>query len=318
MLKLTSENLRMIGKAINDQFVNLKEDGSEVNVTLFKSDNFRISSTVDSYTLRLVGIEDTGISSWPAWIDAESERDTKITIPHKRTAELEFLLRKTYEDYISDPSQPQEDSLVAQLRVQVEVWSMSGEIMDQESQRGLIGEIMAVSRATAELGNDDAIIGWDETSNQLVDITNGEKWGIEAKSRAPTSESVRISSAAQLVREDPLLVLAVTEVSADNEGGMTLPEIAEEQLGAISDAVPTANTEELKRKIDSFHRVFSMRDYFQSRWEYGPTEFFEIESGSVPDSFGSGIPSGISISGYTLKLDIMTPSGSLTDILGKQ
>ena len=316
-MKLTSEHLRMIGKAINDQFNNLKEDGSEVNVTLFKSDNFRISSSSESYTLRLVGIEDTGISSWPAWIEAGSDSDTTITIPHKRTAELEFLLRKTYEDYSSDPSQPQEDSLIAQLRVQVQVWRMGGEIMDHDSQRGLIGEIMAVSRATSELGNDDAIIGWDETSNQLVDITNGEKWGIEAKSRAPTSESVRISSAAQLVRQDPLLVLAVTEVSADNEGGMTLPEIAEEQLAAISDAVPTANTEELKRKIDSFHRVFSMREYFLSRWEYGQTEFFEIEPSSVPDTFGSGIPTGISIPGYTLKLDLLTPSSCLMDILGK-
>ena len=187
-MKLTSENLRMIGKAINDQFVNLKEDGLEVNVTLFKSDNFRISSSSESYTLRLVGIEDTGISSWPAWIEVESASDTTITIPHKRTAELEFLLRKTYEDYSSDPSQPQEDSLIAQLSTGPSL--EDGEIMDHDSQRGLIGEIMAVSRATSELGNDEAIIGWDETSNQLVDITNGEKWGIEASpGHRPPSQS---------------------------------------------------------------------------------------------------------------------------------
>jgi len=316
-LKLTSDNLRTIGKAINDQFVNLKEDGAEVNVTLFKSDNFRISSTSESYTLRLVGIKDTGISSWPSWIESESGSDTTITIPHKRTAELEFLLRKTYEDYCSDPSQVQEDSLMAQLQVQVHVWRMGSEIIDHDSQRGLIGEIIAVSRATIELGNDDAILGWDETSNQLVDITNKKKWAIEAKSRSPSSESVRISSSDQLVRQDPALVLAVTEVSANNDGGATLPEIAEQQLAAISDAVPTANTEELKRKIDSFHRVFSMREYFLSRWEYGPTEFFEIEPGSVPDTFGSGIPTGISIPGYTLKLDLLTPSSGLMDILGK-
>ena len=62
-LKLTSEQLRKIGKAINDQFVNLKDDGAEVNVTLFKSDKLKISSISNNYTLRLVGVNETGISS---------------------------------------------------------------------------------------------------------------------------------------------------------------------------------------------------------------------------------------------------------------
>ena len=314
-MKLTSEQLRKIGKAINDQFVNLKDDGSEVNVTLFKSDSLKISSISENYTLRLVGIDETGISSWPSWIDADTDTDTSITIPHKRTAELEFLLRKAYEDYMADPSQIPEDSLITQLRVQVEVWRIGGEIMDHESQRGLIGEIMAVARSTSVLFNDDAIIGWDETSSKLVDITHEEKWGIEAKSRAPSSDSVQISSSDQLVRGDPILVLAVTEVSADNKDGMTLPEIAEEQLAEIGVSVPTANTEEFRRKIDSFHRVFSMSQYFTSRWDYGETEFFEIESESVPDKFGNSIPSGISISGYKMKLEILNPPNELKKIL---
>jgi hypothetical protein len=316
-LKLTSEKLRMIGKTINEQFVNLKDDGSEVNVTLFKSDNLRISSTSENYTLRLVGIDDTGISSWPSWIDAETDADTSISIPHKRTAELEFLLRKSYEDYISDPSQNPEDSLITQLRIQVEVWRMGGEIMDQESQRGLIGEIMAVSRATRALVNDDAIVGWDETSRNLVDITHETEWGIEAKARSPLSESVRISSSMQLVRKDPILVLSVTEVSADNRDGMTIPEIAEEQMEEIRASVPTANTEDFRDKLDSFYRVFSMSQYFTSKWEYGETEFYEIESGSVPDLFGNGIPSGVSISGYTLNLEVLSPPTELKAILGK-
>ena len=313
-MKLTSDQLRKIGKAINDQFVNLKSDGSEVNVTLFKFDNFRISSSSSSYTLRLIGINDTGISSWPSWIEAEVDVDTAITIPHKRTAELEFLLRKSYEDYSADESQPPEDSLISQLRIQVAVWRLSGEFMDSDSQRGLIGEIMAVSRATRVLGNDDAILGWDETSRDLVDITNGKEWGIESKSRSAISKTVRVSSAAQLVRDDPMLVLAVTEVKADKKSGRTLPEIAEEQLEAISDSVPSANTEEFRKKMDKIHQVFSMRDYFQSKWTVGETEFYEIQVGSTPDSFGKSLPNGVSISGYSLRLDVLSPS-SLEDIL---
>ena len=314
-MKLTSEQLRKIGKAINDQFVNLKDDGAEVNVTLFKSDKLKISSISNNYTLRLVGVNETGISSWPAWIDAATDTDTSITIPHKRTAELEFLLRKAFEDYMTDPSQIPEDSLITQLRIQVEVWRMGGEIMDHESQRGLIGEIMAVSRTTNILLNDEAIIGWDETSSKLVDITHKDEWGIEAKSKTPSSDSVKISSADQLVRGDPILVLAVTDVSADNKDGMTLPEIADEQLVEIAASVPTANTEEFRKKIDSFHRVFSMSQYFTSKWEYGETEFFEIESESVPDNFGNGIPSGISIPGYKMKLEILNSSKKLKEII---
>ena len=313
-MKLTSDQLREIGKTINNQFVNLKSDGTEVNVTLFDTDKFRISSFSDHYTLKLIGIDDIGIKSWPSWIEAEVDVDTAITIPHKRTAELEFLLRKSYEDYSADKSQSPEDSLISQLRIQVKVWRMGGEFMDGDSQRGLIGEIMAVSRATSVLGNDDAIMGWDETSRDLVDITNGKEWGIESKSRSATSKTVRVSSSAQLVRGDPILVLAVTEVKADKKSGRTLPEIAEEQLETISDSVPSANTEEFRKKMDKIHQVFSMREYFQSKWTVGETEFYEIEIDSTPDSFGKSIPTGVSISGYSLRLDVLSPS-SFEDIL---
>lgn len=314
-MKLTSEQLRKIGKAINDQFVNLKDDGTEVNITLFKSDNLKISSISDNYTLRLVGIDELGISSWPSWIDANTDTDTSITIPHKRTAELEFLLRKTYEDYMTDPSQILEDSLITQLRVQVHVWNMGGEIMDKDSQRGLIGELVAIAEATKQVGNDNAILGWDETSSALVDITHGKDWGIEAKSKSPSSNSVKVSSRDQLTRKDPLLALAVTDVSADKKNGKTLPEIAEDILDDLKQSQPTANVSELRKKIDAFHRVFSMKDYFVSKWDYGSTDFFEINVDSVPDKFGNSIPAGVTISNYKLDLGVLSNPKELKDII---
>ena len=314
-MKLTGDKLKLIGESINKQFLNLKKDGTEVNVTLFKSNNFKISSSIDAYTMRLVGITETGINTWPAWIDVETTSDVCITIPHSRTAELEFLLRKSFEDFTSDPTQPPEDSLISQLQIQVHVWNMGGEIMDKDSQRGLIGEIVAIAEATKQVGNDNAILGWDETSSALVDITHGKDWGIEAKSKSPSSNSVKVSSRDQLTRKDPLLALAVTDVSADKKHGKTLPEIAEDILDDLKHSQPTANVSELRKKIDAFHRVFSMKDYFVSKWDYGSTDFFEINVDSVPDKFGNSIPAGVTISGYKLDLDVLSDPKKLKDII---
>jgi len=314
-LRLSGDQLKSIGESINKQFLNLKKDGTEVNVTLFKSNNFKISSTVDTYTLRLVNITETGINSWPAWIGVEITSDVCITIPHSRTAELEFLLRKSFEDYTSDTSQTPEDSLIAQLQIQVQVWNMGEEIMDSDSQRGLIGEIMAIVIATKQLGNDHAIVGWDETSSALVDITHGIEWGIEAKSKSPSSNSVKVSSDDQLTRKDPLLVLSVTDVSADNKNGKTLPEIARDTLDELKSAVPTANISLLREKIDQFHRVFSMEEYFFSKWNPGETDFIEIQTSSVPDRFGNEIPGGVTIPGYTLNLEVLPEPSELKEIL---
>jgi len=313
-MTLTSENLKIIGGSINKQFFNLNKDGTEVNVTLFKSNNFKISSSIDSYTLRLVGITETGISSWPSWITIEITSDINITIPHERTAELEFLLRKSFEDYTLDQSQSPENSLIAELQIQVHVWNMGGEIMHKDSQRGLIGEIAAIAMATKQLKNDKAIIGWDETSSALVDITHGEEWSIEAKSKSHSSNSVKISSAEQLTRKNQILALSVTDVNADKKNGNTLPEIAEMILKELKDSQPTSNITEFRKKIDAFHRVFTMKDYFFSKWNYGITNFFEINIDSVPDKFGSNIPVGVTISGYTLDLDILPKSENVNDI----
>lgn len=314
-MSLPSNKLKMIGGAINKQFLNLETDGKEVNVTLFKSNKFKISSTSDAFVLKLIGITETGIKSWPSWISVEVTSDLCITIPTRRTAELEFLLRKTFEDYSSDPTQSPEDSLIAQLRIQVHVWNMGTEIMDSESQRGLIGEIAAVSEATKQLRNDDAIMGWDETSSAIVDISCTDNWSIEAKSKSPSSKFVKISSAEQLIRMDHPLALAVTDVRADKGNGDTLPEIAEKILDELQKTVPGTNITEFRKKIDTFHRVFSMKDYFYSKWKFGETEFFEIDVKSTPHEFGNSIPPGVTITGYKLNLEVLDKPMPLKDVL---
>ena len=82
----------------------------------------------------------------------------------------------------------------------------------------------------------------------------------------------------------------------------------------MEESVPSANVERFRDKIDKIHQVFGMEEYFTSRWTVGETEFYEIGVDSTPDSFGKSIPTGVSISGYSLRLDVLSPS-SLEDIL---
>jgi hypothetical protein len=305
MTRLTSDELRKVGKTINDQFLNLKSKGKEEHVTLFGTNNFLIRSSSNQFILRLVGITDLGISEWPDWIDVTDDgKDTQISIPHLRTAELEFLLRKTWEDYCLDLTQPFHNSFLAQLKTQVKVWRLGSEHLDRDAQRGLIGEIEAVILCTEALSNNDAIDSWDETSKDNVDITH-QDWAVEAKSKTPGSDTVKISSSIQLCPNQPLLLLSVTNISSDKKDGMTLPEWANKRLADLSVSVPTANIEKLRRKMDKIHQIFKMEEYFQSKWEVHDTKFFEIKPDSIPDVFGKNIPNGISIYGYTLDLKIL-------------
>jgi hypothetical protein len=310
MTELTSKELLEVGKAINNQFLNLKSKGKEEQVTLFGSPKFLIRSSSSKYHLRLVNLTDLGITSWPDWIDADiNTTDTIISIPHNRTAHLEYLLRITWEDYSADLAQPFQKSFLAQLRAIVKVWEMGSELMDRDAQRGLIGEIQAVILCTEVLKNNDAIDSWDETSRERVDITH-KNWAVEAKSKAPQSKksksnTVKISSSEQLCRDKTPLILSVTDISSDKKGGMTLPEWANKRLDDLSKSVPHSNIDKFRKKMDKIHQIFKMKEYFESKWKIGTTEFFEIEVGSIPDSFGKDIPYGISIPGYTLNLKVL-------------
>jgi len=308
--------LRKIGQTINTQFVNLKEDGAELNVALFNSNNFKISSSSNKFTLRLLGIKDLGIKNWPKWIDADYGKDTKISIPHKRTAELEFLLRKSYEDFLVDKTQPYEKSFISQLKSQVKIWRMEGEFMDPDTQRGLLGELEAVIHATEVRGNDEAIHGWDETSKKIVDITHPGKWSIEAKSKTKKSNSVKISGSKQLIRGKEILILSVTEVSSDKKNGKTVAELAAERLKDLATSTPSADISEFRDKLDKVHQVFKMKEYFQSKWQIGKTTFYEVSIGSIPHKFGNNLLKGITVSGYSLDLSVMKAE-NLTKLFAK-
>jgi len=306
MKKLTSKELRKVGQAINGQFLNLKSKAKEEQVSLFGTSKFMIRSSDTKFILRLVDITDLGIKYWPDWIDTDVGTDTTISIPHNRTAELEFLLRKTWEDYSVDVTQSFQKSFLAQLKTQVRVWRMGSEHMDTDAQRGLIGEIQAVILCTEALNNNDAIDSWDETSKDIVDITHAD-WAVEAKSKTPKSKMVKISSSVQLCRDKGLLVLSVTNISSDKTGGETLPEWANRRLTELAKSVPSIDTKKFRKKMDKIHQIFKMEEYFQSKWKIGDTEFFEIEDDSIPDKFGKNIPNGVSISGYRLDLKVLNP-----------
>ena len=114
-----------------------------------------------------------------------------------------------------------------------------------------------------------------------------------------------------------MLALAVTDVSADKKDGVTLPEIAEDVLKDLEDVMPAANISELRKKIDAFHRIFSMKDYFFSKWSFDKTDFFEVNVDSVPDKFGNSIPAGVTISSYKLDLDILPDPKNFSDIIAR-
>jgi len=299
---LTSIQRTKIGQTVNLQFQNLVDGDPPAQVVLFGDSDFKIQKTSDSHIITMDNFSNLKDIEGPYWLKITSSNNTSISAPHSKTAELVFLLWKSYEDSLKDPSQPYHNSVSSQLKVQVKTWKGEGEHKGIEVQIGLLGEIYTLV-VIAKLKKNEAIESWDETCTNPVDFTHAD-WGVEAKAKTPTSKSVEISSQEQLMHKGNPLILSVVDISADKEKGKTLPQLIQSQLVVLEGiGIDKDQVQKLRKMIDDNYQVFAYEGSWISKWKIGEIVFYDIPATSVPSIFSSGIPLSIEIpQGYTLEL----------------
>jgi hypothetical protein len=298
---LTSIQITKIGETVNLQFQNLVEGDPPAQVVLFGESDFKIQKTSDSHILIMDNFSKLKDIEGPQWLKITSSVNTNISAPHSKTAELVYLLWKSYEDSIKDPSQPYHNSVSSQLKTLSKVWKGEGEPLGIEVQRGLLGEIFSLVEI-AKVKKNEAIESWDEKCTNPVDFTHAD-WGVEAKAKTPASSSVEISSQEQLTHKGNPLILSVVDISKDKEG-KSLPQLIQSQLVVLKGmGIDKVQVQELHKMIDDNYLVFAYESSFSSKWKIGDIVFYDIPATSVPSVFSSGIPVSIKIpQGYTLIL----------------
>ncbi len=316
MTKITREQHNLIIKEINTQFEKLKPGNSPSQVLLFSSKDFTVQTTKDDHILTLNNYSKLKNIEGPTWLTITSGTDTIISVPHARTAEIVFLLCKSYEDFFKDSSQPYFHSVSSQLKVQVKVWKGEGEPIGPEAQRGLLGEILTLVEI-AKIKGQEAIDSWDDTSRAAVDFTHN-RWSVEAKSKSSGSSNAKISSKEQLTHKGIPLILSVVDVNRDKKNGKTLPQIIDMKFNELRTIKISEDLiANLKDKIDATYRVFKYETNWFSKWKTGGICFYDISEGSDPAAFSKGLPATIDLpSGYSLNLTGLK-KGKLSDLLPK-
>ena len=100
MKLLTSIQITKIGETVNLQFQNLVDGDPPAQVVLFGESDFKIQKTSDAHILIMDNYSNLKDIEGPQWLKITSSSNTSISAPHSKTAELVYLLWKSYEDSI--------------------------------------------------------------------------------------------------------------------------------------------------------------------------------------------------------------------------
>lgn len=174
------------------------------------------------------------------------------------------------------------------------------EILSEEAQKGLIGEIEILKRLVAGLGAKTALMAWTGPSGAPKDFELKADC-IEVKARRGASQPfVKISSEHQLAdvidRRLWLAVLAVDRVQSPH--GKTLTEIVNDVTGQLEQTEPSAIMDWDLHLADVGYDA--LHDYSAGRWIVSDPNFY-----AVTDDFpriGSPVPLGLSSVTYALAL----------------
>ena len=175
--------------------------------------------------------------------------------------------------------------------------------LSEEEQKGLMGEIWLLNRhlvAAVEAG--EAVCAWKGPLGWAQDFELGGV-SIEAKTIAPGSSTVRVSSAKQLDSDErSRLFLYVVEASRATR----------ECASAMTISVLASETCKLLAAMDMYARqVFEERlhaagfdwndDYSDSSWVMGEERIFEV-GGEFPRITSGMVPSGVERVKYVIAL----------------
>lgn len=179
------------------------------------------------------------------------------------------------------------------------------EVLSEEAQKGLIGEIEVLKLLMANIGAKPALTGWTGPLGAPKDFELKADC-IEVKARRGASQPfVKIANEHQLAdvpdRRLWLAVLAVDKVQLPH--GKTLTEYVVEVTDHLERTEPSAVMDWDLHLADAGYDT--LHDYSAWRWIVSPPDFY-----SVPESFpkiAAPVPLGVSAVTYSLALSACTP-----------
>jgi hypothetical protein len=219
---------------------------------------------------------------YPSWITFETESDKFriIADANPYAPEIAFFITEVWKAVKADNSILLEHHIEKALTLIERRWKLTGEPIDRNNQRGLIGEVEAIMH-TFDIKGDKAVEGWDHTSHAVHDI-KGDGWAVEAKSIGESSDSVSISSLNQLKWNKSVdLVLSVTTVKSHKDGD-TLPEYIDNRVDILK-SKNADSASKLLLKLQAIGLNEASRRRFSSTWKIpskDDTCFYCIEEDS--------------------------------------
>ncbi|WP_229582912.1 PD-(D/E)XK motif protein [Paracoccus sp. S-4012] len=179
------------------------------------------------------------------------------------------------------------------------------EVLSEEAQKGLIGEIEVLKLLIGTIGAKPALTAWTGPSGSPKDFELKADC-IEVKARRGASQPfVKIANEHQLAdvpdRRLWLAVLAVDQVQPPH--GRTLTEYVSEVTGLLEQREPSAITDWDLHLADAGYDV--LHDYSAWRWIVSAPDFH-----AVPEVFpriAATVPLGVSSVSYALALSACTP-----------
>lgn len=297
---LTSEEIRNIGEAVKIQLTNVRSSVETLRVVLLDSTLVRLGFNQEGYYSLIVGFQSTqpSFSSIPQWISVSNNNGYLcLDFPEQRLAEVEYLLRKTIENFLISGNYDARDVLFAALNDAFQIWTASGEPMTKQEQIGLIGEMNTILSMASQFSIEKMIEGWDETSRRKIDFVFDDI-ELECKTIGPESGFVESSSLGQFVSENYPILLAITEVSSNGDSQI-LPDIIQsilDEIGVLSNPRYALN---LRNKITSrYPLLLNHREYYHSTWKITNFSCKVVNADSSPASFPKQVPADIEISKF--------------------
>ncbi len=179
------------------------------------------------------------------------------------------------------------------------------EVLSEEAQKGLIGEIEMLKLLISTLGAKPALTGWTGPSGAPKDFELKADC-IEVKARRGASQPfVKITNEFQLAdvpeRRLWLAVLAVDKVQQPH--GRTLAEYVSEVTDLLERTEPSAIMDWDLHLADA--GFDSLHDYSAWRWIVSPPDFHAVTEGFP--RIAAPVPLGLSTVSYALALSACTP-----------
>ena len=296
-------------QTIAQQLENIREEGTgRAMISPIANRNFLIEYHQEMLRIICLNFEEDLLV--PEWMNLVRE-GYELTIScnaHEYTNEISYLVVHIWrENRIENAKPPEERKNIVtiiyeafdHLRMR---WSRIREPKSIKEQKGLIGELEALRWAILEF--DEYIIdGWDASGHALHDITT-ENYDIEAKTKSPNFNNVKISSLEQLGFSDEKdLYLHVTDVT-ENDAGQTLPDYRVQLLQDLQER-GVQRIRAIEILIDSWGLNEAIYPYFTSRFIVGESRQFPIlDTHSCNIVANLELPDGVELGGY--KLDIRT------------